>query len=130
MKQLFSIRRKAGGYLISDENIDNATFVSDQDALKQLYQSIGEVLNETPAPLFSQPEAEDTILSTGDALAYAKEQGYDLSFTTLNSACERGSIIGAAKSGSGRYDRWNLPRSGFLLWFNTWKTKADRKAKS
>lgn len=126
----FSIRPKAGGYLISDNNIDNATFVPDQEALQQLYSSIGEILGIENPPTPASTETPPEMISSGDAITYASEQGYNLGITTLNSACERGSIPGATQGNANeRYARWQIPRHEFMLWFSTWKTKADRKKK-
>lgn len=133
MKQVFQIRAKAGGHLITDSNIDNTIYVTDLQALRQLYDQIGEILNhsEDHNSQFTPPaETIPEMLTVGDAIAYAKSKGYDLSPTTINSACIRGSIPGVIKADDSTYARWQIPYSEFIQWFEKWRDKTDRRKAS
>ena len=133
MNQLFTVLPKAGGYLISDGDINNALYVAQLAAMRQLYDQIGALLSAAapePAPAAPTPEPEPApdMLSSFEAIAYAAADGLDLPLTTLNSACTRNSLRGAVKEHAASHSRWQIPRDSFLHWYATWSRKARNKA--
>lgn len=58
-------------------------------------------------------------IKTIHAIRRAAVEGYELHATTLNSACERGTIANAKKLRS----RWHMPKPEFETWYADWKFK-------
>jgi len=127
VEQIFTIRPKGGSYLVTDGNIDNTIYVANLETMRQLYGQISALLTQADAALTSpQPE----MMTSDEAIAHAAQDGLELPLTTLNSACIRNSIRGAVKAHDASHSRWQIPRTSFLYWYETWSQKARRRASS
>ena len=126
MKQIFNIHPKGSSFLITDGNIDNTIYVANLETMHQLYGQINALLTSADAVL-TPPKPE--MMTSDEAIAHAAQDGLDLPLTTLNSACTRNSIRGAVKAHDASHSRWQIPRTSFLYWYETWAKKARRRAK-
>ncbi|MEZ4867690.1 MAG: hypothetical protein R3C14_40570 [Caldilineaceae bacterium] len=62
------------------------------------------------------------FISSLEAVARAKDDGYTLSISTLNGACAYGTIPHARKHAG----RWSMPLPEFEQWYARWKAKQDQ----
>lgn len=127
MEQVFTIHPKGVGYLVTDGNIDNTIYVANRDTMRQLYDRIDTLLTSADVAPTPPPPKPD-MMTSDEAIAHAAQDGLDLPLTTLNSACTRNSIRGAVKAHDASHSRWQIPRTSFLYWYETWAQKARRRA--
>ena len=129
--QVFYIHPKASGYLINDGTPTNTLYIVDKQAICILYERLGAIIagGQDDGTLFMPASPNHNIsemITSLEARHIAKEQGYDLPNTTLNSACDRGTIPGATKEHDATKSRWRMPRQEFFVWFEGWKASKDK----
>ena len=100
-------RRRIGGEMILMNGLDE---------LIELRTALNRIVDQLAAKSFAAPLDDDVVITTGEALAIAESEGYEIPRSSLDTAIARG-VVKAEKEGN----RWQLNKASFAKWFEGWK---------
>ncbi len=118
----FEVVKTETGWLIRNKGTSDIVLMQGLGEVIEARDILNGIISGIAAKAVAPPPDESAVITSGEAMKLASDEGYKLSNRSILSAIEQGNIEGE-KVGN----KWQMNQASFMDWYRGWKRAKDKK---